>query len=558
MVPLMRCFKWTERWLKWFYGLTQNTQDIILLSIAYLLSQGMLPLVSGKWGDDWAQYWDMEVMQRVFVQTGLGFIGIWIKKFEFLLPGNGYLIFTFSFYYIAAISLYVVLQTVEGLSREDRLWLVSFFAVLPINDARVMNICFPYAVAYGAFFLAFALLAKFFSIQGFFARCVVRVLSLACFFFSYVMNSLLVFSIVPLAYIIYKEKKQIKRLLYYLDFLLLPPLYWIMKSLFWPAIGVYASYYSVTIPRLIKSIFWSGPAAVMVVKEILRSMIPDIILILIFIFGIYKLYQNYVDSNHWTTQSRKYTAGVLLGFALIGIGQYPYMVIGRGFHFHVDGFVGRDVILSPLGAALVIYYGIRLFPVREAAKKFLCFLLVLMSIVVFNQRYFGYQQWGYQQMVLREHMRDNEEIQEGHNFLLIHSENDSREWSRFWALSGIAHEAFGDEKRLFLRPEEVHTWQWKIDSENALRAKVNHLADHDFQNLELDGVIYYRHPDELKRVPAVLELKFYELFCEQEFKKKLRSLGYLDYIPAGGSIVNDAGMKTMWSEEAIAEVSQKS
>ena len=177
-----------------------------------------------------------------------------------------------------------------------------------------------------------------------------------------------------------------------------------------------------------------------------------------------------------------------------------------------------------------------------------------MSIVVFNQRYFGYQQWGYQQMVLREHMRGSKEIREGRNFLLIHSENDSREWSRFWALSGIAHEAFGDETRLFLRPEELHTWQWKPDSGGSVEAKVNHLSEYDFQNPELDGIIYYRHPDELKKVPTVLELKFYELFCEQAFEKKLRSLGYLDYIPAGGSIVNDAGMKTMWSEEASATV----
>ncbi len=544
--------------LNHFLNWSETKQDVVLISLAYFLSQGALLFLTGKWIDDWCLFGlDDEALKEIAYMLGHGEPFFWIHKLVQTIPWNGWLTLVFFLYYAAMLSLYAILGTIKSLSRQEQIWLTIFFAVMPINDARVMLCCVHYSFGYSMFFIAFALLALYFTVKNPLIRFLVRIITLVMFALSFIMNSLLFFYAVPLFYIYYKEKRRdFSLLLRYIDFLTIPVAYWILKKTFWPVYGFYAEYNTMNFLSLCKAVLWTLPAATMVLWEIIRHVAQPLLFVVVCTWVLDKAYQCFLIEETSHDNQRRAMLAAWMGLLLVGLGQFPYLVIGRKFHFHIDGFVGRDVILASLGAAVFFFYAIRLLQVHEKLRKVMCFMFVLMSIVSINQRYYKYQQWSYLQMVLQEHMRGSKEIQEGRNFFLVHSENESREWSRHYVLTGIAYEAFGDQKRLFLRPEELHD-DWGRPGYETIKHSWFKLADYDFHNLELDGIIYYRHPDELKKVPVVLELKFYELFCAKEFKEKLRSLGYIDYIPAGGFIVNDAGMKTMWSEESFEEFAKK-
>ena len=107
-----------EKCLKKFREWTPVKQDIFIITITYVCSQGCLFLLTGKWIDDWAPYWEEDVMREIFAMSGFGEPMILIKKLGYFFPGNGYLVLVFLLFLASSLSLYGVLHTANGLSRQ--------------------------------------------------------------------------------------------------------------------------------------------------------------------------------------------------------------------------------------------------------------------------------------------------------------------------------------------------------------------------------------------------------------------------------------------------------
>ena len=543
--------------VNYFRGWSAAKQDIAIITIAYFLSQGALLFLTGKWVDDWNPYWDDEILREMAYRYGQGEPFIWLKKLSYVLPGNGYLFLIFFFYYMASLSLYWILLSVNNIPRWDRIWLVLFFAVLPVNDARAMNICFPYGFCYGVFYFAFFLLTHLFSINNIFLHWLIRICTLMVFIASFPTNSLLVFYAIPLAYIWYRDDKRgISFLWRYADFLVIPLAFWIIKKSLWPAYGFYADYYKVGILGMARAGVYVFPESLAVLGRIFFAIVNPIVFWGICVWGLFKLYQCFICEMPHTINNRKgMITGIIIGLIVLNIGIFPYLVIGNPV-IYIAAFEGRNALLVPLGAAFVFYYGIKLCPVEEKMRHVVCAMVVLMSIGKMNHRYMDYQEWAYQQMAIGEHMRHSSEIRDGQNFLWVHL--GARHRCDFWSMAGISREVFGDEKRLFLTQHELHAKYWFQEGvgENTLTSRHHNLGQYDLKNQKIDGVILYQYSGISKRM--LLGLKFDEMFRPQRFLERISSLGYMDYIPAGGFVINDKDMPTMWSEKGAADISQRS
>src|SRR5690606_30286881 len=122
---------------------------------------------------------------------------------------------------------------------------VLIYSVLPLGDAKIAMICFPYTLCLTIFVLAVYFLVKFKLDQKSFDRS----LSLLLFFFSFMINSFIVFYLIPFIWILYSHEMKyilnnglknlsevlsmlIKNTIRYWDFLLLPFVFWIFKGVF--------------------------------------------------------------------------------------------------------------------------------------------------------------------------------------------------------------------------------------------------------------------------------------------------------------------------------------
>ncbi len=276
------------------------------------------------------------------------------------------------------------------------------------------------------------------------------------------------------------------------------------------------------------------------------------ILTLGFIWGLHKLYQCFVfEEETHSLQENNSVLGLLAGFIFISIGIFPYIVVGRSI-IYIDGVNGRDSLFVPLGAAVFLYYGISLCPIRKHLSHIVCSVIVILSMGCMNKKYVGYQEATYQQMAIGNHMRESKEIREGQNFLWVNSKN--YDWFRFYVLTGIAQEVFQDEKRLFLSERNLHSYSWFQQGivKNMMPWHYFHLGEYDLTHLEIDGVILYQYTP--ISTGAVLKLKFDELFRKALFEQKIHELGHIDYIHAKGYIMNDRDMKTMWSKKMAVDV----
>ena len=258
-----------------------------------------------------------------------------------------------------------ILQKFRILTISEHQFLILLFLVLPLNTARVALYTFCYSVPFVLFFFAWYLLISFASRKTYF-------LSMVLFFLSFGMHSLLPFYFLPALHKFLLSKVGSVRLLIAFArtnfiMLLLPVLYWGMRSIFWPE---EIAYHDVGLTSLLKTVpfvlVWGG------------------FLLIIFVFQL-KL------------RAKKQSLQVIFAGTLsVFFGIYAYVVYGffspnwSFFSKYIETFLGRSdwysrhQTLQPLGAALLIVGVIGLLP--KFLKKFTkqIQILILVVCVVFN------------------------------------------------------------------------------------------------------------------------------------------------------------------------------
>ena len=368
----------------------------------YTISYGWLYAVRGSyWSADWENFVFPEL--TTFDFDTLGFAP-WLKAnlilYEVLGPSFMRLLIFLGFF-CAGIFLYGISQKVYFLSFTERKFLTVLFLVLPFNTARVALMVFHYSEAYFFFFFGWYLLVTFRSPA-------IKYFCLILFFLSFQMHSMLFFYLLPIAHLFFLSKTKnllghFRWLIRNSVFLILPFLYWALRTLYWPE---QVAYHNVT-------------------TGVIGGSLNALAIVLVVGLGLYYLGRR-ADSKYQPS-----VLVILIGFIALFVGIYPYILYGffganRSMPIlYVTTFLGRTSwytrhqILQPLGTSLVIIGLMKYFKIKVGRAFQRWHHLVLFVCVLFNVG-FGF-----------EHVVDYSKQKEIVSQLKIAGESDSKNYYQF-------------------------------------------------------------------------------------------------------------------------------
>lgn len=330
-------------------------------TILYTISWGWLFIVRDSlWADDWFLIVKFDFSFQGFAP----WVEIQVEAIRYF--GLIYLrSVIFCSFLTISIFLFGITRQCSFLSLSQRRLVVLLFLLLPFNTARVALMMFHYSVAFFFFFLGWYLLVTF-------RLTKICYFSLIFFFYSFQMHSLLFFYLLPIAHAFFlSETKSFKECLQWLiknaGFLLLPFLYWIMRSLYWPEEVLY---HDVGLDKALGSIYF--------------VLISGGLLLLVFVL------QRKLAAIKQSLQI------IFVGLLCIFVGIFAYVLLGvfpsslSFFSKYIVTFLGRSdwysrhQILQPLGAALLIVGVIALLPKQTKKLSMQVQIAVLTLCVVFN------------------------------------------------------------------------------------------------------------------------------------------------------------------------------
>lgn len=528
------------------YKESADFRHIFWMTIIYVLAHWIILISTGRWWDDWV-YADhnAEYVMEVFKQSSAPLAGV-VDIIIWYIP---YKLFVFMMFYAGGILLYKILQQVDFISDEAAFWISALFLIIPINDARILYICFNYSLGLFCYLLSFWMITKWLRQSGrkrFFAR----VASLLILLLAFNAESIMLMVVFMLLYIYYEELKtdwnwrefklNIRKLcftvLHYMDFLLLPMANYGLTKLLFPAYGVYGGHGYISwgslIDRIINSPQYTWQTFKMIFnnwKDIVLDRPGQIVLVVTLVVCITIYYANKKQGIKYLYEKNTLEKDILLlllGVLFFYVGIFPY-IVKRGDSINVIYCAGRDALLLGIGTAIIIYYSIHLF-VRGEFHRIIMVLLIMSGIIYFNNVYLVWEKSNYQQLQIRDEMAANQEILDNNNFLVIYSgavicSNHAQTNGNSWIATGeqTRHYVCGtrDLGRLIeMRGDELYL--------NAYAMK-----DFDHTDKTIDGVIYVNYDDNFsgKGRGAILKRKWDEFFNKERFNQWIREIKDIDY-----------------------------
>ena len=304
----------------------------------YLLSFWPLLVNNGIYWDDWVLYdQTSQTLARMFSELGSPPAGYLVRALVSAPPVVGKW-FVFAVYLAAMLVGYQVLVKSRLFGKNAAFLLTLFATLMPFNSARVTMACASSPRATCCFFWALTLVAYMAD-----RKTALRLASLALFFVSFGTNSLLVYYLVPLLYVVYCERASLRsleatarRALSYLDFILLPVVFYALKAAFLVPYGIYKGYNKITVANLTRSPWSSCGACAPRSSEVvwgsldvstLGALVVGIVLIAVTYWVIAK---RAPERRRAGTPSRLPAQWFVFGVVLFFLGILPYLAIGRG------------------------------------------------------------------------------------------------------------------------------------------------------------------------------------------------------------------------------------
>lgn len=343
------------------------------------LTAGVLYTISWGWSllrpntlywDDWAYIFNQpkSYLNKIFVDTGLP---PWRAIIDQELIAFGYWtipVLTFLMFFGVGVFLWLILQDTKLFSNSQISFLVLIFMLLPINHSRIALVLFGYSTSYFLFFFGWVLIVRNRSIATF-------VLAIVMFFWSFMTHSFMFFYLLPVAHFVIKSLRPKKSFLCnhrliieVLILLALPFLYFVLRRFFWYPKPKWIDYQSVRIYGSLMGLRF-------------------------FLIGFIVL--GLIAYLAWKIRRQMQSSIVLVtGWALFAFGLFPYFASGR-FRSWVEVFAfrsdwgGRHIMLTPLGAGLILLSFRDLIPVnlQKTASTTLISLCVSVNIFFGTQFY---------------------------------------------------------------------------------------------------------------------------------------------------------------------------
>ncbi len=508
--------------------------------LTYVLAHFFLLLLSGCWWDDWTfMTHDLNYINIVASESGR-------PEWNFLvplcwsLPNNGRILI---FFLYLGISLFVydALKNCTLFDEKQSLYIALLFAVFPVDEARILISNFAYTVGLFFFYLSFMLFMRWNRMEKGNKKIIFRFILLCLFFLGFLLNSILAYYYILIAYLFVLEMKRseekniIKRVLisvknvlvYYPDFFVLPFVYYGFNKIFFPTYGeTFGSYNSVTLSGLIKCFLYVPISVIKVFSDVFKKAVSclnivTLLLIAAVIAVTFFMKENGKEREVSWIDSLLY---LIYGVFVLAMAAFPYVMV-RGRAIDTIGVKGRDAVLVPLGAAIIIYSLIS--QLKGKAKKIVLSVLLVMGIISFNSLYLEWQKDYYYQLSIQKLM-DNEVIRENDTFFLTDLNETDVQGQRYYAFNALSYFLFGDETRFFVpKVSDLYV----LEDEKYMKEAIEVLGyshmmrDYAPDDYNFDAILNYKND---LSWTDVIRLKYEEVFDREKFDAWTDSSGELE------------------------------
>jgi hypothetical protein len=318
-------------------------------------------------------------------------------------------------------------------------------------------------------------------------------------------------------------------LVYYPDFFVLPFVYYGFNKIFFPTYGeTFGSYNSVTLSGLFKCFLYVPISIVKVFTAVLKKAVSCIniytVLILAVTVLIIALNRNRdEDKNVTLIDSFLY---LVYGLFVMAMAAFPYVMV-RGRAIDTMGVRGRDAVLVPLGASIIIYAV--LSQLKGKLRKIALTVLVVSGIISFNSHYLEWQKDYYYQLSVQNLMK-NDFIKDNDTFFITDLNETEVQGQRYYSFNALSHFIYDDYTRFFMpKVSDLFILTDEKFMKEAIEAlgSSHMMKDYKPDDYNFDAVLNYKNDLSWK---DVIRLKYLEIFDREQFDSFIDSSGTLDII----------------------------
>jgi hypothetical protein len=502
------------------------------MTVAYWGAFGLTLFNDGIFWDDWVLYrTDHATIMRQMGQVGMP----WIGYYNILLSALGGALacraVVFLGYFFSGLFLYGVLKTIKLIGIRERFFIALFFMLFPVNFSRMAQSTSHYVVCYFLFFMGFFILSRYLMSK----KRIMRVLALSSFFFSFFsLPSLVLFYGLVILYIAYARRCDIKTInsfatfaLKYLDFLMAPVVYWVLKNIFFRPYGIYAGYNKfnagdlvAAFSRFIEAFDASFLAPLRETFLFLNAHALGVIIpaLLVSLWVGKACFKGEND-----VKTRDFLA-LVFGFLIFSVSIYSYLVVNK-MPYSGD-WHGRFQVLVPLGASLMIVSLVRIIFHRHV--RTLVYSLLAVSFIGTNfVGYLDYQKDWFKQLSLIENFKGSAILKNNTSFIFndkAYKLNARNRTYRSYEYTGLMMTAFGDERRF----GTLYRSDFEGVVEQYIRVSSYHCREFDMRPPQYEVVID-EGPYHLN-VTHTMKLLGLKLVHSPRFEDKVKDIIRLEYV----------------------------
>lgn len=511
----------------------EQVKQFIILSVVFFIAHGFILIATGRWYDDWLSY-NVDPKAYAKFMVGLGKIDAFWVGYTGINETLSRIV-VFSIYYASVFFVYAFCIRAIECSNKDAFCISLLYIVLPINDARILYGCIPYALGMLLFLMASSVLFKDWSVLSLKRR----VIAVALFMLSFTYNVNLCLYIVVLAIIVYRNGRDFHKNIQFVDFMLYPIIFFAIKMIVFKVsieylnIHAYEHYNEITVDRLIKaakniwfSPFWSVVSMINGFSDFMNVVVVRIGFILcVMIILLYVIKKILFSKNIRMESTINHSSGqvdldkIWLGVLAIYASLFPYVVVRESSHISTLGWSGRDSITLSFGFSILMY-GIIQSMINTKYVRYVMLYLCISGIVFFNFRYLLFQEDAYWQAGFRYQLGCHEELREASNIILL-DEFNSHEVNTFI----YYHNTAGNAELVFGSQDKAIIYGFKelesnvCEREDWYLNKVGHMNEYDYNNMGVDAIVKYKFN---AATGEVFKAKISELFSPQVFEKWIR------------------------------------
>ncbi len=486
----------------------EKNSSFLHLILCYVFVQGSILFVSGRWWDDWCMYnisW--EGMKHWTYELGRPDLKYLMYPLELFTPSI-YKILSFMYYGIIVLCFRRIVEKALSIPSEISYAVAYVFIAIPAFEARIYFAIYPYIFYTMLFMLAFVCLIEYFDNH----KSVYRIVSLILFFVSFFFNSLLVFYGLLLLYIFVQDKKIWK----YIDYGIIPLLFFFIKCTFFSTHGVYSNYNSVSIEGIVYSLIRTPKAIYNLIIAIFHNereyvLQYSLIIVVISCIVLFVLRKRIcIDNNAFGIQLRLIIVGLLVMYC----GLFPYIVVRQATTIYLAGAEGRDYLLPMFGMAMLVV-GLAGVLFKEKARQALLVVWVLTGTIFFEVTYSDYQLSSYITKGFQLVLEENDFLSEKKAILVVGDLSDRT----IYELNGMAEEVYHNENRIVFSPYYTSA-VLNGEFEGMTEREWYNMSNYDYSNKAIDVVIDYT--SYLDRIDLV-KLKIYEVFNKDSLEELIKN-----------------------------------